>query len=165
MVVEESGEGLGRSLDDVRVGAEGEPLFGHAPEAAERPVGQARQDLDEGALGEARRRGLPLLPLLRSCGSHGGERLRREGRSALVAAAGRQRVVLLCAAMLASFSSSSWRHRAPRRLADQRLEALGSTAAGPGHGRSRVRKSNGAAAASFSAVSLDGLCIWKFGLD
>lgn len=65
MVVEESGEGLGRSLDDVRVGAEGEPLLGHAPEAAERPVGQARQDLDEGALGEARRRGLPLLPLLR----------------------------------------------------------------------------------------------------
>jgi hypothetical protein len=64
--------GLRRPLDAFdEVGAELAPLLGDALEAAERPVGQPRQDLDEGALGgdaprrrRRRRRRLPLLPLL-----------------------------------------------------------------------------------------------------
>jgi hypothetical protein len=60
VLVEEPRQGLWRPLADVRGGAESKPRLGHALEAAERPVGHSRKDLDEGALGEARRGLLPL---------------------------------------------------------------------------------------------------------
>jgi hypothetical protein len=59
--VEEAGKGLGTTLADVGVRAEGQPRLGHALEAAERHVGHPREDLDEGPLGEARRSLLLLL--------------------------------------------------------------------------------------------------------
>jgi hypothetical protein len=61
MVVEETGKGLWRPRENVPGGAECKPRPGHALEAAERPVGHPSKDLDEGALGEARRRLLLLL--------------------------------------------------------------------------------------------------------
>jgi hypothetical protein len=63
VLVEESREGLRRPPADVPGGAEGKPRLGHALEAAERPIGHPTKDLDEGALGEARRRLLLLLLL------------------------------------------------------------------------------------------------------
>lgn len=50
---EESGQGLGRFLAQVGVGAEGEPGSGDALEAAQRPVGHPREDLDGEVIGEA----------------------------------------------------------------------------------------------------------------
>ena len=41
IIVEEAGHGLQRHLAGVGVGAEGEPLFGHTLEAAQRPAGHA----------------------------------------------------------------------------------------------------------------------------
>jgi hypothetical protein len=61
VVVEETGKGLWRPRENVPGGAECKPRLGHALEAAERPVGHPSKDLDEGALGEARRRLLLLL--------------------------------------------------------------------------------------------------------
>jgi len=50
---EDSGQGLGRFLAEIRVGAEGEPGSGHALEPAQRPVGHPREDLDDEVLREA----------------------------------------------------------------------------------------------------------------
>jgi len=50
---EEAGQGLGRFLAEVRVGAEGEPGSGHALEPAQRHVGHPREDLDDEVLREA----------------------------------------------------------------------------------------------------------------
>lgn len=63
VALEEAGQGLRTLLADLGVGAEGKPGLGHALEAAERAVGYPRQDLDEGAFGEAPQ-GLLLLSLL-----------------------------------------------------------------------------------------------------
>lgn len=117
-VMEESGEGLRCPLDGFDgVGAELAPLLGDALEAAERPVGQPRQDLDEGALGDALRcrgRWLPLLPLLLR--SYGGEQRCGMG---LVAAADRRQVVLVLLLSRAAMLASPWRHHDPPRLVDR----------------------------------------------
>jgi hypothetical protein len=64
VVVEEAGQGLRAPLADVGVGAEGQPRLGHALEAAERLVGNPRQDSGEDVGGEAPERVLFLLLLV-----------------------------------------------------------------------------------------------------
>lgn len=59
-VGEEAGQGLGRFLAEVGVGAEGEPGSGDALEAAQRAVGHPREDVDDEVSGEAGH--APLLP-------------------------------------------------------------------------------------------------------
>lgn len=63
-VVEEAGQGLMCLPAEGRVGAEGEPWFGHALEAAERAVGHPGEDVGDEVLGEDAgiRRGQQHIP-------------------------------------------------------------------------------------------------------